>query len=68
MVRLVQLSKQDKVDIMLHTIEQIHNDTERLHDQVEANDLYQTRRATEEIRSRLLVTMQFAKEIYDDSF
>lgn len=68
MVRLVQLSKQDKVDIMLHTIEEIQNDTERLHDQVEANDLYQTRRATEEIRSRLLVTMQFAKEIYDDSF
>lgn len=68
MVRLVQLSKQDKVDIMLHTIEEIQNDAERLHDQVEANDLYQTRRATEEIRSRLLVTMQFAKEIYDDSF
>jgi len=68
MVHIVPLSKLDKVQIMLHTIEEIQNGAERLHDLVETNDLYATRRETEEIRSRLLVTMQFAKEIYDDSF
>jgi len=68
MAHIVQLTKRDKVEIMLQTIEAIQQHTEHLHDHVEAQDDYATRRATEEVRSRLLVTMQFAKEIYDDSF
>lgn len=68
MVRIVPLTKLDKVEIMLRTIDEIQKDTERLHDTIEENDKYGTRRTTETIRSRLLVTMQFAKEIYDESF
>lgn len=68
MVHVVHLTKEDKVEIILRTIDELQKDAERLHDTIEENDKYGTRRTTETIRSRLLVTMQFAKEIYDDSF
>lgn len=67
-MRVVTLTKQQKVEAMLEVTEAIQKQTEQLHDYViEGND-HATRRATEEVRCRLLVVMQFAKEIYDDSF
>ena len=67
-MREVTLTPIEKVNVMLDVSEKLQNKIEHLHVEVEECDTEAVRRATEEVRSQLLVAMQFAKEIYDATF